>query len=248
MMTRQKTLTVALPTRSAWRSAGVRALIALAAVLLVLLLAAARAQALGLPDVAALFGSPLAWSAGIMAIVAFTRANILKGITGAAVLLLTFGVGIAGALIAWSGVLARLFGIHLDGSLMDAVIFGVAAAGMAAGLWDAGTGVIAASGKAIAKANAAQLELVRAAAQPLALTTAAVPAGVAQVNPGALTDYLLSLIRARFGAAVPAFAWGILETLAREFAGQALTEDVRAAIQRRLLDLLAAAGAGGQDL
>lgn len=203
----------------------------------------------GLPAPNEWFLSAAAWSAVIVGLTSFTRANLLKNLRGAAAVALPFGIGIAGALIASTGALAMV-GINLDATIYEAVVFGIIAAGMAVGWYDGSTAVMEAGGKATARlqlAAAAAADPPPLAAQHFAggnLTGGAKSQGV---NPQALTDYLLQLVAAQFGQRLPPFIWGILETLAQEFAEQQLTEEVRAAIQRRLLDLLAAAGAPGRD-
>lgn len=229
------------PARARARAAGVAAL---AVGGLALTATSANAAGAPIPPLSDWFGSASIWGGVVMGLVAFTRANLLPDLRGAAVIALDFAVAIAGALLASSGVLAPI-GMTLEGGVGAAVVFGITAGGIAAGLWDAGTGLARKAGAAQAAAlAAAPLRLLPSSGS--SLTAAAAPDPL-DVNPAALTDYLLGLIRARFGDAIPAVAFGILETLAREFAGRALTEDVRAQIQRRLLDLLAALGAPGRD-
>lgn len=228
------------PARARARAAGVAAL---AVGGLALTATSAKAAGAPLPPLSDWFGSASIWGGVVMGLVAFTRANLLPDLRGAAVIALDFAVAIAGALLASSGALAPI-GMTLDGGIGAAIVFGITAGGIAAGLWDAGTGLARKAGAAQAAAlAAAPLRLMPSSGSSV---TSAAPDPL-DVNPAALTDYLLSLIRARFGDAIPAVAFGILETLAREFAGRALTEDVRAQIQRRLLDLLAALGAPGRD-
>lgn len=86
---------------------------------------------------------------------------------------------------------------------------------------------------------------VNRAAQPPAVQ----PASFAgeSLNPQTAIEFLLNLVRSQFGNNAPPLVWGIVETLIKEFAGQALNDKVRKQIQHRFLDLLAAAGAPGRD-
>lgn len=236
-------------------------LLAIAVALLAALVTHARAQGIELPDPTTWFLSTAAWGVVTSFLVSTIRANFLKDLKGFGAIALTFGVSILGSLVASTGVLG-FAGILLEvESLADAFLFGIVAGGIAMGWYD-GTGAIAAKvGQVIASANAATLALATSASASRAadavhavnLAASAAPTStstLAAVNPDSVMDFILSLVRSRFGGMerVPAFVWGIVETLAREFAGQALTPDLRRAIQRRLLDLLAASGAPGRDV
>lgn len=224
----------------------------------VAVIASARAQGLDLPDPAVWFASTAAWGVVTSFLVSTLRANVFRDLKGIGAIALTFGVSILGALVASTGILSFV-GIVLEvESLVDALLFGIVAGGIALGWYD-GTGAIAAKvGQVIASANAATLALVTSTsasrAADAAHVTASAPVALAPaaatVSPDSVVDFILSLIRSRFGSMerVPAFVWGIVETLVREFAGQVLTPELRRSIQRRLLDLLAAAGAPGRDV
>lgn len=80
------------------------------------------------------------------------------------------------------------------------------------------------------------------------LRSDAAPVGLLATNPQSITDFVLDLVRQRFGSNVPVYVWQVVEAIAREFVGKTLNESTRAAIQRRFLDLLAKAGAPGRDL
>lgn len=77
---------------------------------------------------------------------------------------------------------------------------------------------------------------------------APMPTTLLATDPQSITDFVLDLVRQRFGSNVPTYVWAVVESIAREFVGKALNESTRAAIQRRFLDLLAKAGAPGRDL
>lgn len=231
-------------TRRAWLLA------ALAVAVGALGTALAQAGGLALPPPNEWFLSAGAWSLVIVGLTSFTKANLLKNLRGTAAIALPFAIGIGGALIASTGVLA-VVGINLDATFAEAVTFGIISAGMAVGWYDGGSAIAATAGKASARL---QLAAIDAAGQPpQALTEfgggtmAGAPTPPAQINPQTLTEYLLAMIAGQFGNRVPPFIWGILETLATEFAEAKLTEEVRAAIQHRFLDLLKTAGAPGRD-
>lgn len=223
---------------------------AIAAVVFTLGAAAAQAATTApLPPPSEWFGSAAAWGAVVVGLTAFVRANILKNLHDWVAVAVPFTIAIGGAAIANTGVLA-FAGINLEGALGEALVFGVVAGAIAVGLYDGGSAIAAAGGKANARL---QLAAAEAAAQTPAAARFAAGGTLVDgtrsqgINPQTLTTYLLQLIANRFGDRVPPMVWGILETLALEFAEAQLTEDVRAAIQHRFLDLLKAAGAPGRD-
>lgn len=235
------------PRREAWRW-----LLLAPAVFLITLGAVAKAQGLSIPAPAVWFASTAAWGVITSQLVSTIRANLLPNIKGISAIGLVFAVSIVGALVASTGVLATA-GIHLDASFTEALIFGIIAGGIALGWWDGVTAIAAKSGEANANAQLRALHAAgtMAVAVPSVEMATLVPAAkpkASAVSPGALTDFLLDQIRARFGQNLPPVAFAILETLTREFAGRALTPEVKNAIQDRLLELIAAAGAPGKDL
>lgn len=113
------------------------------------------------------------------------------------------------------------------------------------------TGAVAAIGTALFAfigSNASAKSDRQALAGAVQRAQATTPVALLATDPQSITDYLLDLVRQRFGSQVPVYVWSMIDALAREFAGKVLTEDVRAVIQRRFLDLLAKAGAGGRDV
>lgn len=172
-----------------------------------------------------------------VAVVAFVKARV-PDLKGPSVIFVSIVVG---ALLGIAGALAGV----VPGGALAGVLLGVSSALTGSGGWDAVAGLVTKAGEANAQAQV-RAALAMTSAQQTA--TAGIATPLMTPSPQALADYLIDLLRARFGANIPAFAWTLLATLTQEFAGKVLTEDVRAAIQRRLLDLLAAAGAAGQDL
>lgn len=221
----------------------------------------ARAQGLGLPDPSTWFLSTAAWGVVASFLVSTIRANFLPNVKGVAAIVLTFAVSVAGAVIASTGILS-FAGISLEVSgTLEAVLFGLVSGGIALGWYDGTAAIANIVGRTIADANAATLALVTSAAAgggirgPVGVSSEPLPHQVpvmsaASVNPESVMDFILSLVKSRFGGLdkVPVFVWGIVQTLASEFAGQVLTPELRRTIQRRLLDLLAAAGGSGRDL
>lgn len=193
-----------------------------------------------IPDLRDLFANPFALAVAIGAAVEFVKQHLLKSIEGTAVVFVSLLVG---ALMGLGGHLAG----YLAGSLVEGVAFGVVAAFIASGGYDLLRALLAKWNITLPEPPA--LTAPTANAQLVALpvqASAAQPVGF--LNPTSVTDFLLSLVRGRFGDAVPPFVWGLLETLANEFAGRALTPDVQREIQHRFLDLLAKSGAPGRDL
>lgn len=111
------------------------------AAILAIALGAALAQQPELPDVGydprAWFASAGAWAAAIVALVALLKTHVLTSISGLGTVALSFAVGVGGAvvgsLIPWIG---------FDASVIEAATFGVTAAALASGGWDAVRGVI----------------------------------------------------------------------------------------------------------
>lgn len=239
------------PRREAWRW-----LLLAPAVFLITIGAVAKAQGLSIPAPATWFLSTAAWGVITSQLVSTIRANLLPNVKGIAAIGLVFAVSIVGALVASTGVLATA-GIHLDASFTEALIFGIIAGGIALGWWDGVTAIAAKSGEANANAQLRALHAAgtMAVAVPSIEMATLVPAAKVNpqsaasiISPGTLTDFLLDQIRRQFGQNLPPLAFAILETLAREFTGRALTPEVKAQIQDRLLDLISAAGAPGKDL
>lgn len=239
------------PRREAWRW-----LLLAPAVFLITIGAVAKAQGLSIPAPATWFLSTAAWGVITSQLVSTIRANLLPNIKGISAIGLVFAVSIVGALVASTGVLATA-GIHLDASFTEALIFGIIAGGIALGWWDGVTAIAAKSGEANANAQLRALHAAgtMAVAVPSIEMATLVPAAKVNpqsaasiISPGTLTDFLLDQIRHQFGQNLPPLAFAILETLAREFTGRALTPEVKAQIQDRLLDLISAAGAPGKDL
>lgn len=224
-----------------------RRLAAFVAVVTLVSMAVQLAAAQAAPDItnpATWFLSVASWGVIASFLTTTLRTNVLPNVKGAGAIALAFAVSIAGALVANTGWFGRI-GIDLPGNLWDAVLFGVMSGAVALGWWDGSTALARKAGEANAQA---QIKAALVLEPAKAANAALIAAPFAAVNPESLTDYLLGLIRARFGANVPAFAWSVLATLTAEFAGKVLTPEIRTAIQHRLLDLLVAAGAGGQDL
>lgn len=239
------------PRREAWRW-----LLLAPAVFLITLGAVAKAQGLSIPAPATWFLSTAAWGVITSQLVSTIRANLLPNVKGIAAIGLVFGVSVGGALVASTGALS-MAGIYLDASFAEALIFGIIAGGIALGWWDGVTAIAAKSGEANANAQLRALHAAgtMAVAVPSVEMATLVPAAKVNpqaahsiISPGTLTDFLLEQIRRQFGHNLPPLAFAILETLAREFAGRALTPEVKNAIQDRLLELIAAAGAPGKDL
>lgn len=215
-----------------------RWLLLIPAVFLFTLAGVAAAQGLPIPPVTVWFASTAAWGVVTSFLVSTVRENLAPNLKGAGNIALVFGISIGGALIANTGVLAAA-GVTLEGSIVDALTFGVIAGGIALGWWDGITALMDQRAKAQARATTA-----------LGLTphTPTPAAAGSVISPGGVSEFIIGQIRARFGSDVPPVAFAILETLAAEFAGRALTPEVEQAIQRRILDLLAAAGHPGKDL
>lgn len=249
---RNPTLALEPRRREAWRW-----LLLAPAVFLITLGAVAKAQGLSIPAPATWFLSTAAWGVITSQLVSTIRANLLPDLKGIGAIALVFGVSVGGALIASTGVLS-MAGINLDASLTEALIFGIIAGGIAMGWWDGVTAIAAKSGEANATAQLRALHAAgtMAVAVPAIEMATLVPAAKVNpeaatasfISPGTLTDFLLDQIRRQFGQNLPPLAFAILETLAREFSGRALTPEVKAQIQDRLLDLISAAGAPGKDL
>lgn len=248
---RNDTLALEPRRREAWRW-----LLLAPAVFLITVGAAAKAQGLSIPAPATWFLSTAAWGVITSQLVSTIRANLLPNLKGIGAIALVFGVSVGGALIASTGVLS-MAGINLDATLTEALIFGIIAGGIAMGWWDGVTAIAAKSGEANANAQLRALHAAgtMAVAVPSIEMATLVPAAKVNpqaahsiISPGALTDFLLDQIRRQFGQNLPPLAFAILETLAREFSGRALTPEVKNQIQDRLLDLVATAGAPGKDL
>lgn len=112
-------------------------------------------------------------------------------------------------------------------------------------------GALTAIGMAVAAflgSNASAKSDRQAVAGAVERVAAVAPAALLATDPQSITDFVLDLVRQRFGSNVPPYVWSVVEAIAREFVGKALNEQTRAAIQRRFLDLLAKAGAPGRDL
>ncbi|MCZ2110972.1 MAG: hypothetical protein LC118_15620 [Dehalococcoidia bacterium] len=201
--------------------------------LLVLLTTLVRAQS---PDLSDPFGS----NEALIALATLVAAWVTKLLTALGKdWFKTSGT----ATVALSAVIAAIFGGI--GGWFALGIFSDGGGGLNGAITAIGMAVAAflgsnASAKSDRQALAGAIERIDTATSVAFLTPAP--------DPQSITDYLLQLIRERFGSNVPTFVWAVVETIAREFAGQALNETVRATIQRRFLDLLAKAGAPGHDL
>lgn len=175
----------------------------------------------------------------VMGIVAFIKAR--TGLAGNSVVFLSLATG--GVL----GLISGLLGLAAGGPL-GGLLLGITGALTGSATWDAATGIATKAGEANANAQIKAALILDATKGSASANASTVAAPLLKIDPETLTDYLLQLVRDRFGRNVPDFVWAMLATLTREFAGKTLNTEVRAAIQRRLLDLLAAAGAEGVDL
>ncbi len=95
-------------------------------------------------DLAALFVDAASLAVAVVAVVAFIREHLLKGLAGIGVVLLSLGVG------AGLGLAGSALG-YVDGGALAAVGLGLSAGLLASGGWDAVTGLLGKRPAALSK-------------------------------------------------------------------------------------------------